>query len=43
VAELPWFDDGTYTASVRVAEPVAALFINKNDFRRSAVKIPTSL
>jgi CRP/FNR family transcriptional regulator len=34
VAELPLFDDGAYPASVRVVEPVAALFINKNDFRQ---------
>lgn len=34
VAELPLFDGGTYPASVRVVEPVAALFINKNDFQQ---------
>jgi CRP/FNR family transcriptional regulator len=34
VAELPLFDGGTYPASVRVVEPVVALFINKNDFRQ---------
>jgi CRP-like cAMP-binding protein len=34
VAELPLFDGGTYPASVRVVEPVVALFINKNDFQQ---------
>ena len=34
VAELPLFDGGTYPASVRVVEPVMALFINKNDFQQ---------
>jgi CRP-like cAMP-binding protein len=34
VAELPLFDGGTYPASVRVVEPVAALFINKSDFQQ---------
>jgi CRP-like cAMP-binding protein len=34
VAELPLFDGGTYPASVRVVEPVVALFINKDDFQQ---------
>jgi CRP/FNR family transcriptional regulator len=34
VAELPLFDGGTYPASVRVVEPVVALFINKSDFQQ---------
>jgi CRP-like cAMP-binding protein len=34
VAELPLFDGGPYPASVRVVEPVVALFINKNDFQQ---------
>jgi len=34
VAELPLFDGGAYPASVRVVEPVVALFINKNDFQQ---------
>jgi CRP/FNR family cyclic AMP-dependent transcriptional regulator len=34
VAELPLFDGGSYPSSVRVMEPVAALFINKNDFQQ---------
>ena len=34
VAELPLFDGGAYPASVRVVEPVAALFINKHDFQQ---------
>jgi len=34
VAELPLFDGGAYPASVRAIEPVAALFINKNDFQQ---------
>lgn len=34
VAELPLFDGGTYPASVRIVEPVTALFINKNDFQQ---------
>jgi CRP-like cAMP-binding protein len=33
VAELPLFDGGPYPASVRAVEPVATLFINKNDFQ----------
>ena len=34
VAELPLFDGGAYPASVRVVEPVAAMFINKADFQQ---------
>src|ERR1035441_9104329 len=34
VAELPLFDGGPYPASVRVMEPVAALFIDKTDFQQ---------
>src|SRR5450755_2552986 len=34
VAELPLFDGGPYPASVRVVEPVVALFINKIDFQQ---------
>ena len=34
VAELPLFDGGAYPASVRVVEPVVALFINKSDFQQ---------
>lgn len=34
VAELPLFDGGAYPASVRVVEPVVALFINKHDFQQ---------
>jgi CRP/FNR family transcriptional regulator len=34
VAELPLFDGGPYPASVRVVEPVTALFINKTDFQQ---------
>jgi CRP/FNR family transcriptional regulator len=34
VAELPLFDGGAYPASVRVVEPVVALFVNKHDFQQ---------
>ena len=34
VAELPLFDGGPYPASVRVVEPVVALFVNKTDFQQ---------
>jgi CRP-like cAMP-binding protein len=34
VAELPLFDGGPYPASVRVVEPVVALFVNKSDFQQ---------
>lgn len=34
VAELPLFDGGASHASVRVVQPVTALFINKNDFQQ---------
>src|SRR5215831_15188328 len=40
VAELPLFDGGTYPASVRVVEPVVALFINKNDFQQFCRQYP---
>jgi CRP/FNR family transcriptional regulator len=40
VAELPLFDGGTYPASVRVVEPVVALFINKNDFQQVCRQYP---
>jgi len=40
VAELPLFDDGPYPASVRVVEPVVALFLNKNDFRQVCRQYP---
>ncbi len=40
VAELPLFDGGPYPASVRVLEPVAALFINKNDFQQLCRQYP---
>ena len=34
VAELPLFDGGPYPATVRVMEPVVALFIDKTDFQQ---------
>jgi len=34
VAELPLFDGGPYPASVRVVDPVVALFVNKADFQQ---------
>jgi CRP-like cAMP-binding protein len=40
VAELPLFDGGPYPASVRVVEPVVALFINKNDFQQFCRQYP---
>ncbi|HWB82842.1 MAG TPA: Crp/Fnr family transcriptional regulator [Bryobacteraceae bacterium] len=40
VAELPLFDGGPYPASVRAVEPVAALFINKNDFQQVCRQYP---
>jgi CRP/FNR family transcriptional regulator len=40
VAELPLFDGGPYPASVRVVEPVTALFINKNDFQQVCRQYP---
>jgi CRP-like cAMP-binding protein len=40
VAELPLFDGGPYPASVRVVEPVLALFINKNDFQQFCRQYP---
>lgn len=40
VAELPLFDGGAYPASVRAVEPVAALFINKNDFQQVCRQYP---
>jgi len=40
VAELPLFDGGPYPASVRVVEPVAALFINKGDFQQVCRQYP---
>ena len=40
VAELPLFDGGPYPASVRVVEPVVALFINKQDFQQFCRQYP---
>jgi CRP/FNR family transcriptional regulator len=40
VAELPLFDGGPYPASVRVVEPVVALFLNKNDFQQVCRQYP---
>lgn len=40
VAELPLFDGGPYPASVRVVQPVTALFINKNDFQQVCRQYP---
>ena len=40
VAELPLFDGGSYPASVRAVEPVASLFINKNDFHQVCRQYP---
>ena len=40
VAELPLFDGGPYPASVRAMEPVAALFVNKNDFQQVCRQYP---
>ena len=40
VAELPLFDGGPYPASVRVVEPVIALFINKSDFQQFCRQYP---
>lgn len=40
VAELPLFDGGPYPASVRAAEPVTSLFINKNDFQQVCRQYP---
>src|ERR1017187_7500178 len=40
VAELPLFDGGSYPASVRVVEPVVALFVNKNDFQQVCRQYP---
>jgi len=40
VAELPLFDGGPYPASVRAVEPVATLFINKNDFYQVCRQYP---
>lgn len=40
VAELPLFDGGPYPASVRVVEPVVALFINKSDFQQVCRQFP---
>jgi CRP/FNR family transcriptional regulator len=40
VAELPLFDGGPYPASVRVVEPVVALFINKGDFQQFCRQYP---
>ena len=40
VAELPLFDGGCYPASVRVVEPVTALFINKHDFQQFCRQYP---
>jgi len=40
VAELPLFDGGPYPASVRVVEPVVALFINKSDFQQVCRQYP---
>ena len=40
VAELPLFDGGPYPASVRVVEPVFALFINKEDFQQFCRQYP---
>jgi CRP-like cAMP-binding protein len=40
VAELPLFDGGPYPASVRVVEPVVALFVNKNDFQQFCRQYP---
>lgn len=40
VAELPLFDGGPYPASVRVVEPVVALFVNKNDFQQVCRQFP---
>ena len=40
VAELPLFDGGPYRASVRAAEPVVALFINKSDFQQVCRQYP---
>jgi CRP-like cAMP-binding protein len=40
VAELPLFDGGPYPASVRAVEPVATLFINKNDFQQVCRQYP---
>jgi CRP/FNR family transcriptional regulator len=40
VAELPLFDGGPYPASVRAIQPVAALFINKNDFQQVCRQFP---
>ena len=40
VAELPLFDGGPYPASVRVVEPVVALFVNKGDFQQFCRQFP---
>ncbi len=40
VAELPLFDGGPYPASVRVVDPVTALFINKSDFQQVCRQFP---
>jgi len=40
VAELPLFDGGTYPASARAVEPVAALFLNKSDFQQVCRQYP---
>ena len=40
VAELPLFDGGPYPASVRVVEPVVALFVNKIDFQQFCRQYP---
>jgi CRP/FNR family transcriptional regulator len=40
VAELPLFDGGPYPASVRAAEPVVTLFINKSDFQQVCRQYP---
>ena len=40
VAELPLFDGGPYPASVRAIEPVATLFLNKNDFQQFCRQYP---
>jgi CRP/FNR family transcriptional regulator len=42
VAELPLFDGGPYPASVRVVEPVVALFIKRTTSSRSADSTPRS-
>ncbi len=40
VAELPLFDGGPYPASVRAADAVVTLFINKSDFQQVCRQYP---